>query len=71
MARTYYRRPIAILYNDPYLLENEQKKSVDSAVLDSLDAFICALRENRLRIAPHFYNTEDEIERFCAALQEA
>ena len=30
--------------------------------------FICSLRENRLRIAPHFYNTEDEIERFCAAL---
>src|SRR3990172_6441692 len=45
MARTFYRRPIAILYNDPYLLENEQKKSVDSPVLDSLDAFICALRE--------------------------
>src|SRR5439155_8587251 len=39
------RRPIAILYNDPYLLENDQKKSVDSVVLDSLDAFICALRE--------------------------
>jgi len=32
--------------------------------------FILSLRENRLRIAPHFYNTEDEIERFCAALQE-
>ena len=45
MARTFYRRPIAILYNDPYLLENEQKRSVDSLVLDSLDAFICALRE--------------------------
>jgi len=30
--------------------------------------FICSLRENRLRIAPHFYNTEEEIERFCAAL---
>ncbi|HJZ11204.1 MAG TPA: hypothetical protein VJ521_03585 [Acidobacteriota bacterium] len=45
MARTLYRRPIAILYNDPYLLENEQKKSVDSPVLDSLDMFISALRE--------------------------
>ena len=45
MARTFYRRPIAILYNDPYLLENEQKKSIDSPVLDSLDAFICGLRE--------------------------
>ena len=33
--------------------------------------FICSLRENRLRIAPHFYNTEDEIERFAAALPEA
>ncbi|HTW90351.1 MAG TPA: aminotransferase class V-fold PLP-dependent enzyme [bacterium] len=30
--------------------------------------FICSLRENRLRIAPHFYNTEEEVERFCAAL---
>jgi D-alanine-D-alanine ligase len=45
MGRTLYRRPIAILYNDPYLLENDQKTSVDSLVLDSLDAFICALRE--------------------------
>ena len=33
--------------------------------------FICSLRENRLRIAPHFYNTEEEIERFCVALQDA
>jgi len=33
--------------------------------------FICSLRENRLRIAPHFYNTEEEIERFCAALPDA
>ena len=32
--------------------------------------FVCSLRENRLRIAPHFYNTEDEIERFCAALPD-
>jgi D-alanine-D-alanine ligase len=45
MGRTYYRRPIAILYNDPYLIENDQKKSVDTDVLDSLDAFICSLRE--------------------------
>jgi cysteine desulfurase/selenocysteine lyase len=30
--------------------------------------FICSVRENRLRIAPHFYNTREEIERFCAAL---
>ena len=44
MGRTLYRRPIAIVYNDPYLLE-DGKKSVDSPVLDSLDAFICALRE--------------------------
>lgn len=33
--------------------------------------FICSLRENRLRIAPHFYNTEEEIERFCGALPDA
>jgi len=45
MARTFYRRPIAILYNDPYLLENGQKIIDSPAVLDSLDAFICALRE--------------------------
>src|SRR5262245_11536729 len=44
MARTSYsRKPIAIIYNDPYLLENDQKK--DSPILDSLDAFIFALRE--------------------------
>lgn len=30
--------------------------------------FICSLRQSRLRIAPHFYNTGEEIERFCAAL---
>jgi len=30
--------------------------------------FAISLRENHLRIAPHFYNTEDEIERFCTAL---
>jgi D-alanine-D-alanine ligase len=46
MGRTLYRRPIAIVYNDPYLLEEgSSKKSSDSPVLDSLDAFICALRE--------------------------
>jgi cysteine desulfurase/selenocysteine lyase len=33
--------------------------------------FICSLRENRLRIAPHFYNTEEEVERFCAVLPDA
>jgi len=32
--------------------------------------FLCSLRENRLRIAPHFYNTEEEVERFCAALPD-
>jgi cysteine desulfurase/selenocysteine lyase len=30
--------------------------------------FVCSLRENRLRVSPHFYNTEEEVERFCAAL---
>lgn len=29
---------------------------------------VCALRENCLRIAPHFYNTEEEVERFLAVL---
>ena len=33
--------------------------------------FICSLRENRLRLAPHFYNTQDELERFCAVLRGA
>jgi selenocysteine lyase/cysteine desulfurase len=28
--------------------------------------FVCALRENRLRIAPHFYNTGEEVDRFVA-----
>jgi len=34
---------------------------------------VCALRENLLRIAPHYYNTEDEIDRFVerAAAPEA
>ena len=45
MGRTLYRRPIAIVYNDPYLLEDGGKKTVENPVLDSLDAFICALRE--------------------------
>ena len=43
MGRTLYRRPIAILYNDPYLLENNQKTEAASG--DSLDAFVCALQE--------------------------
>lgn len=43
MGRTLYRRPIAILYNDPYLLENNQK--TEAAAGDSLDAFVCALQE--------------------------
>lgn len=29
---------------------------------------VCALREDCLRIAPHFYNTEEEVERFLAIL---
>lgn len=44
MRRTLYRRPIAILYNDPYLLEGNKKSN---EVLDSLDAFIFALKELR------------------------
>jgi selenocysteine lyase/cysteine desulfurase len=31
-------------------------------------AMVCSLRENQLRIAPHFYNTEDEIDRFVDVL---
>jgi len=31
---------------------------------------VCSLRENCLRIAPHFYNTEEEAERLCAALPD-
>ncbi len=29
---------------------------------------VCSLRENQLRISPHFYNTEDEVDRFVAVL---
>jgi selenocysteine lyase/cysteine desulfurase len=32
------------------------------------NAMVCSLRENCLRIAPHFYNTEAEVERFLAVL---
>ena len=58
MGRTLYRRPIAIVYNDPYLEDGIKKSVADSAVLDSLDAFICALRELKrpykiLRIEQH------------------
>ena len=31
---------------------------------------VCSLRANCLRIAPHFYNTEDEVDRFLAALAQ-
>lgn len=31
--------------------------------------YSCALRENWLRIAPHFYNTEEEIERFVGQIK--
>ncbi len=31
--------------------------------------FICALRENWLRISPHFYNTEEEVERFVQQIK--
>jgi D-alanine-D-alanine ligase len=46
MGRTLYRRPIAIVYNDPYLSDDTSTATVESTtILDSLDAFICALRE--------------------------
>jgi cysteine desulfurase / selenocysteine lyase len=47
------------------------RPDIDTSVLHARlkqQQFICSLRENRLRIAPHFYNTEEEVERFCAAL---
>jgi selenocysteine lyase/cysteine desulfurase len=47
------------------------RPDIDTAALFTRlkeQGFICSLRENRLRLAPHFYNTEEEIERFCAAL---
>ena len=31
---------------------------------------VCSLRENQLRLAPHFYNTEEEVERFLAVLAD-
>ena len=33
--------------------------------------FICSLRENRLRVSPHFYNTEEEVERFVEVVESA
>jgi cysteine desulfurase / selenocysteine lyase len=49
------------------------RPDIDTSLLHTRlkqQGFICSLRENRLRIAPHFYNTEEEIERFCAALPD-
>jgi cysteine desulfurase/selenocysteine lyase len=31
---------------------------------------VCAVRENLLRIAPHFYNTEDEVDRFLERIRD-
>ncbi len=31
---------------------------------------VCALRENLLRISPHFYNTEEEVDRFLERMNE-
>ena len=48
-----------------------RRPDIDAAALFARlkqQGFICSLRESRLRIAPHFYNTEEEVERFCAAL---
>jgi selenocysteine lyase/cysteine desulfurase len=50
-----------------------RRPDIDSSALFARlkqQGFICSLRENRLRIAPHFYNTEEEVERFCAALPD-
>jgi selenocysteine lyase/cysteine desulfurase len=42
-----------------------------TAVHQQLNAagFSCALRENWLRISPHFYNTEQEVERFIQQIK--
>lgn len=32
---------------------------------------VCSLRENVLRISPHFYNTEEEVERFLEGVADA
>jgi D-alanine-D-alanine ligase len=45
MRNNRQSRPIAIVYNDPYLLEGTPIDRTESQVQDSLDAFICALRE--------------------------
>jgi cysteine desulfurase/selenocysteine lyase len=50
------------------------RPDIDTAVLFAQlkqQGFICSIRENRLRISPHFYNTEEEVERFCGALPAA
>ncbi len=31
---------------------------------------VCAVRENLLRISPHFYNTEDEVDRFLERIRD-
>ena len=68
MGRTLYRRPIAILYNDPYLLENNQKTEAGAG--DSLDAFVCALQELK---RPHKIiriDRENSVEVVLALIEE-
>jgi selenocysteine lyase/cysteine desulfurase len=48
-------------------------RSTDAhALVDSLaeERIICSLRDQNLRIALHFYNTADDVERVLGALAE-
>ena len=50
-----------------------RKPGADMAALQerlTSERFICARREGWLRIAPHFYNTEEEIDRFVQLLHD-
>ena len=37
-------------------------------VVDAVQAPTCAVRESRVRLSPHFYNTEEEIDRVLGCL---
>jgi selenocysteine lyase/cysteine desulfurase len=41
-------------------------------VLEKLSGenFVFSLRRGRLRVSPHLYNTEEEMDRFVAAVRE-
>ena len=46
----------------------EENQAVHS-YLEALN-FHCALRAGNLRLSPHLYNTEDEIDQLCEALRQ-